>query len=272
MLLLQLQHIPFHNLVLYFLQLFVAYLPGYIYLNITQKQSFIFNLYLSKPVMYSTSKRIIALILLSSQLLTTTSCSGNFNIPTDTEPQIAHKYQQVDNKRSQDNALVPLTSGLGLDEQEKEDAPDPFLTNQLPLVESNSGGSPVESIYSTVPIPIPADKVLTLSSSKSSKQYKDQSLVSSQAKTVTTPVYIARPTSHSRKPTRDKAIENKHFTFNKSKDLDAYREQARVKRKQARELDNIAFTLTPVLEPTIIEHSLIAKGGHQIQLKKQDDA
>ncbi|NEJ83170.1 hypothetical protein GR268_42590, partial [Rhizobium leguminosarum] len=194
-----------------------------------------------------------------------------FSIPT--EQQIVHKHKQVDKKRSQGEALVPLTSGLGFDEREKEDAPGQPLTNQLPLVKSNSGALSLDPSYSRDNAPATESKALFVGPSKTLKKNKEQSLVSSQAKTVRAPIYIDIPTSHSRKPTRDKAIGDKHFTaFNKSKGLDAYTEQARGKRKQARELDNVALTLTLALEQLTIAHSYIANGGHQIQLKKQDDA
>ncbi|ACE06218.1 hypothetical protein Aasi_0847 [Candidatus Amoebophilus asiaticus 5a2] len=202
--------------------------------------------------MYSTSKRIIAFILLSSQLLTTTSCNGNFNIPI--EPQIVHTHhQQVDKKWSQDNALVPLTSELGFDECKKDDAPDQSLTNQLPLVESNSASAT-------------EGKALFVGRSKTLKKNKEQKSVSSQAKTFTTPVYIDRPTGYSRKLTHDKAIGDKHFTtLNKSKDLDSYREQARASQKQVSELSDIALNVT-VAELLTIDQGLIAKGGHQVYL------
>ncbi|MHB9148319.1 MAG: hypothetical protein ACYC2U_08150, partial [Candidatus Amoebophilus sp.] len=201
--------------------------------------------------MYSTSKRIIAFILLSGQLLTTTSCSGNFNIPI--EPQIVYTHQQVDKKWSQDNALVPLTSGLGFDEREKNDTADQSLTKHLPLVESNSA-------FAT------EGKALFVGLSKTLKKNKEQKSVSNQVKTFTTPVYIDRSTGHSRKPTHDKAIGGKHFTIlNKSKDLASYREQARASQKQVSELSDIGLNVT-VAEQLTIDQGLIAKGGHQVYL------
>jgi hypothetical protein len=213
---------------IHFSQLFVAYLQAYTYLSITQKQSIIFQ-YLSKPVMYNTPKRIIAFILLSAQLLTTTSCSGNFNIPTD--QQVAHEHKRLDKKPSQADALVPLVS--------KELAVDGSLADQLPL-ESNREAS-------VVPTPVRANK--------------NQSLVSSHAKTAPR---IIRSTDHSRKP--NKVVDGKRFTT-LNKGLDASRKQM-----QTQELGNVAFVTTPASKQTVIEHSLIAKGGHKIQLKKQGNS
>jgi hypothetical protein len=216
----------FARFILHFSQLFVAYLQAYTYLSITQKQSFIFQ-YLSKPVMYSTSKRITAFILLLSQLLTTTSCNGNFSIPT--EPKIAHEHKKLDKKLSQTDALVPLVN--------KEVAVDESLAGQLPL-ESNREAS-------VVPIPITANK--------------NQSLVSSHAKTAPR---IVRSTGHSIKPAR-----------NRAEGIDFGRNQVKGKQRQALELVSVALNMTKrASEQTVIEHSLIAKGGHRIQLKKQDNS
>jgi hypothetical protein len=199
-------------------------LQAHTYLSITQKQSIIFQ-YLSKSVMYRTSKRIIAFILLSAQLLTTTSCSGNFNIPI--EPEIAYEHKKLDKKPSQADALVPLVN--------KEVAVDESLPNQL--------GSNREA--SVVPTPVRANK--------------NQSLVSSHAKTAPR---IVRSTVHSIKPTR-----------NRAEGIDFGRNQVRGKQIQAQELGNVALTVTtPTVEQTVIEHGLIAKGGHKIQLKKQGNS
>jgi hypothetical protein len=184
--------------------------------------------------MYSTSKRIIAFILLSAQLLTTTSCSGNFNIPT--EPEIAHGHKKLDKEPSQADALVPLVN--------KEVAVDKSLPNQL-LLEGNREASPLDSVYSAALIPITSNK--------------NQSLVSSHAKT--TP-RIIRSTGHSIKPTR-----------NRAEGIDFGRNQVKGKQRQAQGLASVASKMTtPTVEQSVIEHSLIAKGGHQIQLKKQDDS
>jgi hypothetical protein len=238
-LLLQAQHILFARFILYFSQLFVAYLQAYTYLRITQKQSIILQ-YLSKPVMYSTSKKIIAFILLGSHILMTTSCSGNFSIPTG--QQIAHEHKKLDKKSSQADALVSLMN--------KEVAVDKSLTNQLPL-EGNREALPLNPIYSTVSTPVAANK--------------NQSLVLSHSKTASR---IVRSTDHYRKPTRDKAVGDKLFAaLNKSKGLDSDKKQM-----QAQDLGNAALTVTTSsVEKTIIERSFMAKGGHQIQLKKQND-
>jgi hypothetical protein len=185
--------------------------------------------------MYNTSKRIIAFILLLGQLLTTTSCSGNFSIPT--EPKIAHEHKKLDKKLSQTDALVPLAN--------KEVGVDEPLADQLPL-EGNREASPLNSVYSAAPIPITVNK--------------NQSLVSSHAKTAPR---IVRPTGDSIKPTRNKA----------NRGIDFARNQVKGKQRQAQELVSVASNMTtPTVEQSVTEHSLIAKGGHKIQLKKQDDS
>jgi hypothetical protein len=103
--------------------------------------------------MYSTSKRIIAFILLSAQLLTTTSCSGNFNIPID--QQIAYEHKKLDRKLSQEEALVPLVN--------KEVAINESLADQLPL-ESNRAAS-------VVPTPVRANEGQLLVSSHTRTTY-----------------------------------------------------------------------------------------------------
>lgn len=60
--------------------------------------------------MYSTNKRITAVILLCSQLLTITSCSNYSNIPT--QPKIAPIEKKVTKKHSKDGLVIPLVDSL----------------------------------------------------------------------------------------------------------------------------------------------------------------
>ncbi|ACE05773.1 hypothetical protein Aasi_0346 [Candidatus Amoebophilus asiaticus 5a2] len=198
--------------------------------------------------MYNTNKRIIAVILLCSQLLTTTSCSGNFGVPT--QQEVTQEHKQVEKKhRKREDLSVSLPTELSLytteGEAKKSALVDESVTKQLQLVESNLD-------YSKALAPTIADNL----SSVSLKE--EQPSVVSRPKPIVTPIKSSRPSSDSGKPS------GYTTSTDASKTLQAAMKEKKTIRKELMVPPASGIAISEQVTESQSPLMLIAKGGHQV--------